>query len=87
VIEEVKAQMDRVRHLSFHPLHIDHLIDQHGGIVEAIAARDPDAAERVMRTHLREIIGSLADLVAERPDLFAQTHNQKHHRRNADATT
>jgi GntR family transcriptional regulator, rspAB operon transcriptional repressor len=87
VIEEVKAQMDRVRHLSFHPLHIDHLIDQHVGIVEAVAARDPDTAERVMRTHLREIIGSLADLVAERPDLFAQPHTQKHHRRKADATT
>jgi GntR family transcriptional regulator, rspAB operon transcriptional repressor len=87
VIEEVKAQMDRVRHLSFHPLHIDRLIDQHGGIVEAIAARDPDAAERVMRTHLREIIGSLADLVAERPELFARTTNQKQHRRKVDATT
>jgi GntR family transcriptional regulator, rspAB operon transcriptional repressor len=85
VIEEVKAQMDRVRHLCFTPMHIDHLIDQHDGIVRAIAARDSDAAERIMRTHLREIIASLADLVAERPDLFAQ--NEKHHRRKTDATT
>jgi DNA-binding GntR family transcriptional regulator len=77
--------MDRVRHLSFHPLHIDHLIAQHDEIVRAIVARDPDAAERIMRAHLREIIASLADLVAERPDLFAQ--NEKHHRRKTDATT
>jgi DNA-binding GntR family transcriptional regulator len=87
VIEEVKAQMDRVRHLSFHPLHIDHLIAQHSGIVHAIAARDPDAAERVMREHLREIIASLAELVAERPDLFTQNDSQKHHRRKTDAKT
>jgi DNA-binding GntR family transcriptional regulator len=87
VIEEVKAQMDRVRHLSFHPLHIDHLIGQHDGIVRAVAARDPDAAEDIMRTHLREIIASLAELVAERPELFARNESHKHHRRKTDAKT
>jgi redox-sensing transcriptional repressor len=33
------------------------LISQHEAIVEAIAAHDPDAAERAMRRHLREILG------------------------------
>src|SRR5690606_36757168 len=87
VIEEDKAQMDRLRHLSFHPMHIDHLIEQHAAIVEAIAARDVAGAERVMRTLLREIIRSVVELVAERPELFAQNANRKHHRRKEDATT
>lgn len=72
VIEEVKAQMDRVRYLSVRPMHTAHLITQHQGVVEAIAARDPAAAARVMRAHLREIIASLAELAAERPELFGR---------------
>jgi GntR family transcriptional regulator, rspAB operon transcriptional repressor len=84
VIEEVKAQMDRVRHLSFHPLHAAHLIEQHAAIVDAIAAVDPEAAEGAMRTHLREIIRSIGDLAAERPELFNGTLSQKNYRRKEE---
>jgi GntR family transcriptional regulator, rspAB operon transcriptional repressor len=72
VIEQVKAQMDRVRYLSFDRMHIARLIAQHGRVVSAIAAREPLAAERAMRTHLREIIRSLAQLSRERPELFGR---------------
>jgi GntR family transcriptional regulator, rspAB operon transcriptional repressor len=87
VIEEVKAQIDRVRLLSFFPQHMARLIEQHATIVEAIAAADAAAAERAMRAHLREIIQSVRDLASERPDLFTGTHTQKHHRRKVEDAT
>lgn len=73
VIEEIKAQMDRVRHLSLERMHTALLIRQHTGIVDAIAAGDPDAAERGMRAHLREILATLRALALSKPELFAQT--------------
>lgn len=85
VIETVKAQMDRVRYLSFYPMHTARLIEQHTRIVDAIEARDPAAAEASMRAHLHEIIASLEDLAAERPDLFATTEPKKHQRRKQHA--
>src|SRR5437879_3622383 len=57
MLEAIKAQMDRVRYLSFSgaspfPL----LIRQHAAIVEALARRKRRAAESAMRQHLREIL-------------------------------
>lgn len=71
VLEGLKAQMDRVRWL-YTPdaTPIGMLIEQHAAIVEAIAARSPDAAEQAMRTHLSEILESLPRLAALHPDLF-----------------
>ena len=71
VIEEIKAQMDRVRHLSLERLHTALLVRQHAAIVAAIAAGDADAAEQAMRAHLREILKTLRALAVSRPDLFA----------------
>jgi GntR family transcriptional regulator, rspAB operon transcriptional repressor len=86
VVEEVKAQMDRVRYLSFHPMHTALLIDQHEGVVDAIAARDPAAAESVMRRHLREIIKSLAELATDRPELFGHHATRTPQGRKENAT-
>ncbi|HSH47976.1 MAG TPA: GntR family transcriptional regulator, partial [Halomonas sp.] len=64
VIEEVKAQFDRVRYLSVpNATPISRLIDQHTAIVTAIEARDVDAAKQAMHLHQREILKSLPDLV------------------------
>lgn len=71
MLENIKAQMDRVRFLSFAgatPL-ID-LIRQHIAVVDGIAAGDPDQAERAMRIHLREILSSLPRIAAAHPDYF-----------------
>lgn len=71
VLESIKAQMDRVRFLSFAgatPLR--DLVRQHGAVVDGIAAGDPDRAERAMRTHLREILSSLPRIAAAHPDYF-----------------
>lgn len=71
VVEETKAQMDRVRYLSLpRATPLDRLIVQHQRVVEAIAARAPGRAESAMRTHLREILTSLPELEQQFPDLF-----------------
>lgn len=71
LLENLKAQMDRVRYLSL-PLAtpLETLITQHDAIVNAIAAGDPDLAEARMREHLSEILKSLPKIATEHPDLF-----------------
>jgi DNA-binding GntR family transcriptional regulator len=54
------------------------LISQHEAIVEAIAAHDPDAAERAMRRHLREILVALRQIAAAHPELFSDTELPEH---------
>lgn len=72
VIEDVKAQLDRVRYLSIpDSTPIPKLADQHQAIVDAIAASDSDAAEKAMSVHQREILNSLPELERRFPDLFA----------------
>lgn len=70
VIEEVKAQLDRVRYLSVEKLHVRLLISQHEAIVKGIIDGDAAAAEAAMRAHLREILNSLPEVAAAHPDLF-----------------
>lgn len=71
VVEETKAQMDRVRYLSLpQATPLNRLIAQHEQILEGIRVRCPDAAEAAMRLHLREILNSLPELARRFPDLF-----------------
>jgi DNA-binding GntR family transcriptional regulator len=71
VIEEAKAQMDRVRFLSLpDATPIGHLIEQHQAILDAVAAGRGDAAEQAMKSHLREILKSLPRLSQAFPDMF-----------------
>ena len=70
VIESVKAQMDRVRHLSTRRFPMDKLVEQHSAIVSAITAADADAAERAVRTHLREILNDLPAIAESKPEFF-----------------
>ena len=70
MVEEVKAQMDRVRYLSIEKVHIRLLVAQHEAVVDAIAANDVAAAESAMRVHLREILKSLPAVAKARPELF-----------------
>ncbi|MEX6506011.1 GntR family transcriptional regulator [Jiella sp. M17.18] len=71
VVENGKAQMDRVRYLSLpeaSPMTL--LIEQHEDILAAIRAKDEEAATAAMRVHLREILLALPRLAAQRPELF-----------------
>jgi DNA-binding GntR family transcriptional regulator len=71
VVEEVKAQMDRVRYLSLpQATPIARLVDQHEAILAAVEAGDASAAERAVRMHLAEILTSLPVLERKFPHLF-----------------
>lgn len=71
VLENLKAQMDRVRYLSMpDATPMSTLIGQHTAIVEGVSRRAPDDGEAAMRAHLSEINMSLPRLAAQHPELF-----------------
>lgn len=73
VIEEVRAQLDRVRYLSVpHSTPLERLVDQHANIIAAIEARDVHQAEQAMSLHLREILVSMPDLIRRFPAMFEE---------------
>jgi GntR family transcriptional regulator, rspAB operon transcriptional repressor len=74
VIEEVKAQMDRVRYLTARHFPKRELVAQHGEITEAIARHDPEAAAAAMRAHLRKILTDLPTIAEARPEFFEASH-------------
>ncbi|AXF17505.1 GntR family transcriptional regulator [Paraburkholderia caledonica] len=70
-IQDIKAQMDRVRYLSLPDVSpLDLLIRQHAKILAGLRAHDPIAAEDAMRSHLREILVSLGPIAARNPAWF-----------------
>jgi DNA-binding GntR family transcriptional regulator len=70
-IQDIKAQMDRVRYLSLPDVSpLDLLIRQHAKILAGLRAHDASAAEEAMRHHLREILVSLGPIAARNPDWF-----------------
>ena len=71
VVEEVKAQMDRVRYLSLpQATPISRLVEQHIAILDAVESRDKARTQAAMRTHLSEILTSLPLLEQVYPHLF-----------------
>jgi DNA-binding GntR family transcriptional regulator len=77
-IQDIKAQMDRVRYLSLpevSPLEL--LIKQHGRILSALKAHDADGAEEAMRAHLREILVSLKPVAERNPDWFEPDEGER----------
>lgn len=54
ILSTLDDQMHRIRSMwPRTPRWLDGAVDEHADIVQSIAARDPDAAERAMRKHLR----------------------------------
>ncbi|MCF3640265.1 GntR family transcriptional regulator [Rhizobium sp. TRM95111] len=72
VLEDVKAQMDRVRYLSFIHFPIPKIVNQHAAIVDAIERGEPEEADRAMRLHLREILSDLPGIAGVRPEFFEE---------------
>lgn len=71
-IEDVKAQLDRVRYLTLlesRPLR--QRIEQHAEIVAAIANRKPAVAAQAMRVHLRGMMLELPAMAQRWPELFS----------------
>ena len=71
VLEHEKMQLDRLRVLSLRDqTHLGDLLAEHRAIVDAIRARDVDAAVAAAKLHLRSILGVLSTLVARHSDYF-----------------
>ena len=71
VIDNIKAQMDRIRYLSFDDTTpMATLISQHASIVDCIEARDPAAAAAAIQNHLRGILVALPKISAKFPEFF-----------------
>jgi DNA-binding GntR family transcriptional regulator len=71
IVNNVKAQMDRLRQLSFVMVSAaEPAVDQHHAIVEAISKGDPSDAEAAMRTHLRRILSDLPVMAELKPNYF-----------------
>lgn len=71
VVRQEKVQIDRCRvlHLPIsrrRPL----VMGEHRAILDGLAARDPDAAERAMVEHLGNVLPGLDELLRARPDFF-----------------
>ncbi|WP_083228906.1 GntR family transcriptional regulator [Bordetella sp. H567] len=70
-IENIKANMDRVRYLSLAEVSpLEMLIDQHQAIFQALRDGDPQAAQAAMGHHLRELTMSFEPIRARSPDWF-----------------
>ena len=70
VIEGMKSQMDRVRHLTTQRSPNMRLVEHHAAIAQAIVQGDESAAERAMRDHLRKILTDLPIVRASLPEHF-----------------
>jgi GntR family transcriptional regulator, rspAB operon transcriptional repressor len=70
-IEDVKAQLDRVRFLSLEdPAWLATIYRQHEDIVRHVLAGDADGAAAAMSRHLRAVFASIETIAGTRPEYF-----------------
>ena len=70
-VEDVKAQLDRVRVMSLEDRGwLSTILDQHADIVEHVLAGEADHAARAMQSHLRAVFASIDAIARERPEYF-----------------
>jgi len=70
-IENVKAQLDRVRFLSLEdPAWLETIHRQHGTVVERVLEGDADGAAKAMSTHLNAVFDSIATIARATPAYF-----------------
>lgn len=71
--ETAWVHVNRARQLVLpQPGRVQATLREHQDIVDALEARDPEAARRATRYHLGQLILFLEPLALERPDLFAR---------------
>jgi DNA-binding GntR family transcriptional regulator len=74
VIETEKAQMDRVRYLSYAGRSpVSTIVDQHLQILEAVKRGDVDAAVESIHRHLMEIVSTMPGIAKDHAELFDDT--------------
>lgn len=69
-LERLKAQMNRLRHLSMRVFDRNFTIGQHQAILDALRDGNPDAAETATRAHLRQMLTEVPQMAAAQPDYF-----------------
>jgi DNA-binding GntR family transcriptional regulator len=73
VLASVRAQLDRVRHLSLeHRDWLATIFCQHREIVQCITAHDARGAEQAMQVHLRTVFGTIERIAAAHSEFFEQ---------------
>lgn len=71
IAESSWLQVNRARQLILpNPGRVADTLEEHRRIIDAIAARDPEAARKATRSHLRQLIRYLEPLEREHPELF-----------------
>jgi DNA-binding GntR family transcriptional regulator len=48
------------------------MVDEHRQVIAAVADRDADRAEQLLRHHLRMVLSSLPHLQADHPEYFEE---------------
>ncbi len=72
IINGAKAQLDRVRRLSFPvPSHLEVVLEEHMAVVDGLKLRDPDAAVAAMQVHIARVFTMIRRHIVERRDYFA----------------
>lgn len=72
-VENIKAAMDRVRFLTLSKVSPpESLIEQHEEILQALLAKDANAAEKALRRHLQEMIFSITPIAEQNGAWFEQ---------------
>ena len=71
VINGAKAQLDRVRRMSY-PLvsHLDVVLSEHTAVVDGLKQRDADIAAAAMKVHVDRVFTMIRRLIVERRDYF-----------------
>lgn len=73
VSDRAKSHLNRLRRISLTmPDYMPVMLDEHRGIVAAIAERDPDSAEDALRSHLRTVLRELPRLRELHPEYFEE---------------
>src|SRR4051812_21467837 len=71
IVARANGHLNRVRRLSLsEPRYIAKMIDEHKAVVDAVGQRDPDAAERALRHHLRMVLSDLPTIRHNHPEYF-----------------
>lgn len=72
VNDRAKSHLARIRRLSLaKPEYLAQMVEEHRAVAGAVAEHDPDAAEELLRHHLRMVLSEVPRLRASHPGWFA----------------
>jgi DNA-binding GntR family transcriptional regulator len=71
ISQRASGHLNRVRRLSL-PVHdyISEMVAQHAAVLDAVAERDPVAAESQLRAHVSKVLAGLSEIAHAHPEYF-----------------